>query len=102
MPTETEHTDSGRADSKHDDLRGLRIDHSLRDGGGEPPAWSRRFILGGIAVVVLLGIVALAYRALASETPEVEVARALPKAVTPPAAPYSRPADTSSPITKSA
>ena len=71
MPTETEHTDS-----KHDDLRSLRIDHSLRDGGGEPPAWSRRFILGGIALVVLLGLAALAYRALASNAPEVEVARA--------------------------
>jgi HlyD family secretion protein len=71
MPTETEHTDS-----RHEDLRSLRIDHSLREGGGEPPAWSRRFILGGIAVVVLLGIVALAYRALAGDTPEVEVARA--------------------------
>src|SRR5216684_6400821 len=71
MPTETEN-----ADSKHEDLRSLRIDHSLRDGGGEPPAWSRRFILGGIAVVVLLGLVALAYRSLASDAPEVEVARA--------------------------
>jgi hypothetical protein len=71
MPIDTEHTDT-----KHDDLRSLRIDRSLRDGGGEPPAWSRRFILGGIAVVVLLGIAALAYRALASDTPEVEVARA--------------------------
>src|ERR1700688_887460 len=71
MPTETEHTDS-----KHEDLRSLRIDHSLRDGGGEPPAWSRRFILGGIAVVVLLGLVALGYRLLASNAPEVEVARA--------------------------
>jgi len=71
MPTETEHTDS-----KHDDLRSLRIDHSLRDGGGEPPAWSRRFILGGIAVVILLGLAALAYRLLASDAPEVEVARA--------------------------
>ena len=71
MPTETEPTDS-----KHDDLRSLRIDHSLRDGGGEPPAWSRRFILGGIAVVVLLGLVALAYRLLSSDAPEVEVARA--------------------------
>ena len=71
MPTETEPTDS-----RHEDLRSLRIDHSLRDGGGDPPAWSRRFILGGIAVVVLLGLVALAYRALASEAPEVEVARA--------------------------
>ena len=69
-------TDIRSTDTKHDDLRSLRIDHSLRDGGGEPPAWSRRFILGGIAVVVLLGIVALAYRMLASDAPEVEVARA--------------------------
>ena len=68
MPIET--------DSKHEDLRSLRIDRSLREGGGEPPAWSRRIILGGIAVVVLLGIVALAYRALAASAPEVEVARA--------------------------
>ena len=63
-------------DTKHDDLQSLRIDHSLRDGGGEPPAWSRRFIIGGISVVVVLGIIALAYRVLASSAPEVEVARA--------------------------
>ena len=89
MPTET-----GPTDTKHEDLRSLRIDHSLRDGGGEPPAWSRRFILGGIAVVVLLGLVSLAYRLLASETPEVEV--------TSRAAPCFRRADTLSLITKSA
>ena len=64
-------------DTKHEDLQSLRIDHSLRDGGGEPPAWSRRFILGGIAVVVLLGIIAISYRVLASNTPEVDVARAV-------------------------
>src|SRR5450755_4674339 len=69
MPTDT--------DRKHDDLRSLRIDRSLRGEGGESPAWSRRFIIGGIAIVVLLGIVALAYRMLASTTPEVEVARAI-------------------------
>jgi HlyD family secretion protein len=69
-------TDSAPTDPKHDDLRNLRIDRSLRDGSGDTPAWSRRFILGGIAVVVLLGVVALAYRVLASETPEVDVARA--------------------------
>ena len=63
-------------DTKHDDLQSLRIDHSMRDGGGEPPAWSRRFILGGIAIVVVLGLVALAYRVLASNSAEVEVARA--------------------------
>ena len=69
-------TDLGPIDTKHDDLRSLRIDNALRGGGGDPPAWSRRIILGGIAMVVLLGIAALAYRALASETAEVEVARA--------------------------
>src|SRR5450631_95510 len=69
-------TDLGPTDTRNEDLRRLRIDPSLRDGGGEPPAWSRRSILGGIAVVVLLGLVALAYRALASDAPEVEVARA--------------------------
>ena len=63
-------------DDKHDDLQNLRIDHSLRDAGGEPPAWSRRFILGGVAIVVLLGVATLAYRVFASDTPEVEVARA--------------------------
>src|ERR1700692_3188541 len=68
--------DIGSTDTKHEDLKSLRIDHSLRDGGGEPPAWSRRFILAGIAVVVLLGIAALAYRGFASGTPEVEVVRA--------------------------
>ena len=71
MPAETE-----RTDAKHDELRSLRIDRSLRDGGGEPPTWSRRFILSGIAVVVLLGMAALAYRVLASDAPEVEVVRA--------------------------
>jgi HlyD family secretion protein len=64
-------------DTKHDDLQSLRIDHSLRDGRGAPPLWSRRIILGGIALVVLLGMVALGYRVLASETAEVEVARAV-------------------------
>ncbi len=63
-------------DDKHDDLQNLRIDHSLRDGTGEPPAWSRRFILGGIAVIVLMGMVVLSYRVLASDAPEVEVVRA--------------------------
>lgn len=64
-------------DTKHEDLQSLRIDRSHRgDDGGEPPAWARRYILGGIALVVLLGAVALAYRAFSSDVPEVEVARA--------------------------
>jgi HlyD family secretion protein len=64
-------------DTKHDDLRSLRIDRSERgDSGGEPPLWARRYIIGGIALVVLLGAVALAYRVFSSDVPEVEVARA--------------------------
>jgi HlyD family secretion protein len=48
----------------------------MRDGGGEPPTWSRRFILGGIAIVVLLGLTTLAYRLFSTDAPEVEVVRA--------------------------
>jgi len=64
-------------DTKHEDLQSLRIDRSQRsDGGGEPPAWARRYILGGIAIIVLLGLITIAYRAFSSDTPEVEVVRA--------------------------
>jgi len=64
-------------DTKHEDLQSLRIDRSQRgEAGGEPPAWARRYILGGIALVIVLGLIALAYRALSSDTPEVEVVRA--------------------------
>ena len=64
-------------DTKHEDLQSLRIDRTQRgDSGGEPPAWARRYILGGVAVVVLLGLIALAYRAFSSDAPEVEVVRA--------------------------
>lgn len=64
-------------DTKHEDLQSLRIDRSQRgDSSGEPPAWARRYILGGIAVIVLLGLIALAYRLFSSDAPEVEVVRA--------------------------
>ncbi len=64
-------------DTKHEDLQSLRIDRSQRgDNSGEPPTWARRYILGGIALVVILGLSALVYRAFSSDTPEVEVVRA--------------------------
>ncbi len=64
-------------DTKHEDLQSLRIDRTQRgDNGGEPPVWARRYILGGIAFVIVLGLLALAYRAFSSDTPEVEVVRA--------------------------
>src|ERR1700726_2278447 len=64
-------------DTKHEDLQSLRIDRSQRgDSGGEPPAWARRYILGGVALVVVLGLITLAYRLFSSDVPEVEVVRA--------------------------
>jgi len=64
-------------DTKHEDLQSLRIDRSARGGdGGDPPAWARRYILGGIAFFVVLGLCVLAYRMFASDAPEVEVVRA--------------------------
>src|SRR5450432_4618057 len=64
-------------DTKHEDLQSLRIDRTQRgDSGGEPPAWAKRYILGGLAVVVLFGLIALGYRLFASDAPEVEVVRA--------------------------
>jgi HlyD family secretion protein len=66
-------------DAKHEDLQSLRIDRSGQrnnDIEGQPPAWARRYILVGIAVVVLLGVITLAYRAFSANVPEVEVVRA--------------------------
>jgi len=64
-------------DAKHEDLQSLRIDRSARTAGdGEPPVWARRYILVGIGVLVLLGVVATAYRLLSHDAPEVEVVRA--------------------------
>jgi HlyD family secretion protein len=63
-------------DAKHHDLQSLRIDRSAPGSPGEPPVWARRYILIGIAVVVLLSLTALAYRLLSADAPEVEVVRA--------------------------
>jgi HlyD family secretion protein len=64
-------------DAKHEDLQSLRIDRSERASSeGEPPVWARRYIIIGIVVVVLLGLITLAYRAFSSPVPEVETVRA--------------------------
>lgn len=62
-------------DTKHKDLEGLRIDRSAvaTESGGSP--WARSIIIGGIVVIVLLGVAALAYRFMGN-TPEVDVVRA--------------------------
>src|SRR5205823_4784113 len=63
-------------DTKHKDLEGLRIDRSALAVSDGPAPWAKSVIIGGIVVVVLLGIAALAYRFLFSSAPEVEVVRA--------------------------
>ncbi len=64
-------------DTKHEDLQSLRIDRSQRgDTPGEPSPWAKRYIIIGVAVVAVLGIFSLAYRAFSADTPEVEVVRA--------------------------
>jgi HlyD family secretion protein len=63
-------------DTKHEDLQNLRIDRSAHSGDGEPPAWARRFILIGIALLVVLGLVATGFRLFSHDAPEVEVVRA--------------------------
>ena len=64
-------------DTKHEDLQSLRIDRSQRgDGPGEPSIWARRYIVGSLAIIVLLGVITLAYRAFSADVPEVEVVRA--------------------------
>src|SRR5713101_2559577 len=62
-------------DTKYDELQGLSIDRSAPDGGGEPAPWARRYIIIGISVVVLVRLAAVAYRFLAGDAAEVEVAR---------------------------
>jgi HlyD family secretion protein len=64
-------------DAKHEDLQSLRIDRTGRGAGdGEPPAWARRYIVIGIAIVAVLSLSALGYRLLSRDVPEVEVTRA--------------------------
>jgi HlyD family secretion protein len=62
-------------DTRNEELQGLRIDRSAPS-SGEGSTWARRVITIGVAVVVLLGLIALGYRLLAPTVPEVEVTRA--------------------------
>src|SRR5215472_18353080 len=61
--------------TKYDDLSKLRIDRSQKE-PEETPKWSQRFILIGIGVLVLLGVIAIIVRLSSSSTPEVQVVRA--------------------------
>ena len=62
-------------DTKHEDLQSLRIDRNAHN-DGEPPIWARRYIVIGIALLVLFGIAVIGYRLFSRDVPEVEVVRA--------------------------
>jgi HlyD family secretion protein len=59
---------------KSDELKSLKIDRSQRN--AKPPIWSHRYILTGIAVVVLASLLMLVYRVVAPAGKEVEIVRA--------------------------
>ena len=55
------------------DLKSLKIDRG-REGSSEPSKWAVRWIIGGVALFLLLGVSRVAYRALNSAT-EVDTLR---------------------------
>ncbi len=61
---------------KHEQLKNLHIERSQRGGDGSP-AWARRFIVSGIVLVAILGILATAYRWFSAEAAQVEVVHAV-------------------------
>jgi len=62
-------------ETKYGDLHSLRIERSQKQ--PEEPKWSNRFILTGIGVIVVLGIIAFAVRLLSASIPEVQTIRAV-------------------------
>ena len=62
--------------TKFEDLKSLRIGDEHRGDHPEEPKWSKRYILGGIAVLVVASLVTLAYRVAQGSVPEVETVRA--------------------------
>jgi HlyD family secretion protein len=61
-------------ETKYGDLHGLRIERSQKE--PDEPKWSKRFIVAGIVVVILLGVIALAIRLFSGSVPEVQTVRA--------------------------
>jgi HlyD family secretion protein len=70
------------SETKHEDLKSLRIDRSQRR-LERNVAWSRRYILAGIAALVLFGLVTVALRG--GSAPEVDVARTVAESAETPA-----------------
>ena len=63
--------------TKFEELKSLRIDDHERGDHPSEPKWSKRYILVGITVLVLLSVITFAYRALQASVPVVETTRAV-------------------------
>jgi HlyD family secretion protein len=66
--------------TKFEDLKSLRIEDHHRSDAPEEPKWSKRYILGGIGVLVVLSLVTLIYRVAQGSIAEVETVRATAEA----------------------
>jgi HlyD family secretion protein len=62
---------------KIEELKSLRIGDEHRGDGPDEPKWSKRYILIGFTVLVVLSLLAVGYRVLQGSAPEVETARAV-------------------------
>ena len=62
--------------TKFEDLKSLRIEDEHRGDTPREPKWSKRYIVVGFAVLVVVSLITLGYRVLEGSVPEVETARA--------------------------
>jgi HlyD family secretion protein len=62
--------------TKFDELKSLRIHDHERGDHPDEPKWSKRYILMGIGLVVILSVSTAVFRALQASAPEVETVRA--------------------------
>jgi HlyD family secretion protein len=62
--------------TKYDELKSLRIDDHERGDHPSEPKWSKRYIIVGILILVVLSLGTLIYRAIQGSVPEMETTRA--------------------------
>jgi HlyD family secretion protein len=62
--------------TKYDELKSLRIDDHERGDHPSEPKWSKRYIMVGIVILVVLSLGTFIYRMLQGSVPEVETTRA--------------------------
>jgi HlyD family secretion protein len=63
-------------DTKYEELKSLRIDDHERGDHPSEPKWSKRYIVVGVAILVVLSLATLIYRMVQGSVAEVETVRA--------------------------